>query len=135
MALIHSEEGRYAEALKTLRKFAGHGDEDSNAETWNNIGNVLERQGNYGEALRALRKSYKMKCKVLGRRHYTSAKVLTSIGNVEEKLGKFPIAMASYQESLDVLTDRCGPDSEPVYDCHARYVHLISISFFRLSQC
>lgn len=135
MALIDSEEGRYAKALETFRKSAGHGDEDSKAETWSNIGTVFNRQGNYGEALKAFRKSYNIKCKVLGRRHHTTAKVLMAIGVIQQTLGKLTIAMASYRESLDVLTDNSGPDSEAVYDCHTKYVRLISISFFRLSQC
>lgn len=135
MALIDSEDGRYQEALKTFRKFARRGDQNSKAEAWNNIGDVLNRQGNYGESLEAFRKSYNMKCKVLGRRHPTSAKVLMSIGVMEQKLGKLPIAMTSYQESLDVLTELCGPQSEMLYDCHSKYVHLISISFVRLNQC
>ena len=112
-------QGRYSEAKiaceEQIRMLKDSQSENSAvANTYNNIGMVEEKLGNYQKALEYHEKALDIRIKCFGQQHVNVAVTYNNMGIVEEKLGNLPKALECYEKSLEIKIKCLGvhPTSE-----------------------
>jgi len=122
--VLKDKSNNYAQALdyyfKTLairEKVLGK-DHPKVADSYNNIGNVLNSQSKYEEALEYYFKTLAIREKVLGKDHPNVAVAYNNIGNVLFNQGKYEEALEYHFKALAILEKVLGKDHPNVADSY-----------------
>ena len=90
---------------------------------YNNIGNILQYQGNYEEALVEYRKALDVCEKVHGPEHPDTARCHNNIGVVFKNTGDYDSALVEYKKALSIWEVILGQGHPDTVICH----HNISV--------
>ena len=80
------------------------------AASYNNIGNVYNRQGNYEEALEYYQKDLDITVRLVGQDHPDVASSYSNIGVVYRKKGDRTAATEMYTKAYHIFLKKLGPD-------------------------
>ena len=87
-----------------------NGQNDITATSYNNIGNVYRKLGDYDKALEYHNKALEIKKAVLGEKHRDTADSYNNIGNVYSELKDYDKALEYYIKALKIRKDVLGED-------------------------
>jgi len=80
------------------------------ATSYNNIGVVYERKGDYDNALLQHHRALEIRTRVFGSEHPSVADTKVNIGLVYEKTGKKSEAKTLFTEAAEIRRAKLGPD-------------------------
>lgn len=83
---------------------------EKTATSYNNIGGVYKKQGNYPKALEYLKKALAIDEKVLGKEHENTAATYNNIGTVYDEQGDYPKALEYHGKALAIDEKVLGKD-------------------------
>ena len=88
------------------------------ATSYNNVGGVYDKLGNYTQALENYKKALEIRLSVFGVNHPDVATSYNNVGGVYDKLGNYTQALESYNKSLEIYLSVFGenhPDITMIY--------------------
>ena len=83
-------------------------------QAYNNIGNVLQDQGNLEEAMRYYKRALNFYLRKLGEEHPSVAEAYNNMGSVLVNRGNLGEAMAYYQQTLEIYLKALGEEHPSV---------------------
>jgi len=94
------------------------------ATSYNKIGTVYHKQGQYAEALEYWQKSLAIRIRVLGHDHVDVVALYNNIGSVYKAQGQYAEALEYHQKSLAIRIRVLGHDHVEVADSKYNMVEL-----------
>ena len=122
LAMILIDQGKYPEALELLEELLptyqmlGNGDDENEdvAGTYNNMGRVYDKQGQYENALEQYSKSLQIELAKLGPNHPDVATTYNDMAVVYESQGQYEKALELYSKDLEIRLAKLGPEHPSV---------------------
>jgi tetratricopeptide (TPR) repeat protein len=112
--------GEYDDALAAYRAMVDQAVTDFGEQSTqtslalNNLGNVLEAQGDYAGAREVQERSLAIKREILGAAHPEYGLTIQNLGNLEAREGKWKEAMELWEQALAVTEAGYGPEHSVV---------------------